>query len=629
MQRTNGWWIAAGWVVLIGASSAHGQWSGAQLLNLPPENGQGAIKKPDVCRAAAGGFHVVYRHHLNSGTVPMKYRRYLNGTLQPMVTAAVAPDYAWDEFICESGTGEIHISWEDWYAAANVGWTKSTNGGASFLPYSRITNFTASAKAPRIAPVGAANSSEIMLVVADPATKLIQSSRYNGSTWSPVTSTGFGYGTEYQIFGICRSPLDGSVYAGSNSSSGTYSLLRYTGYWSSTDVQTTGFYARQAVAVNEGGQVMVCWERDSGWYARLYTPTQSWGPILVVGSGGFGSVVAIPGTTSFYTAYSAGDSPSRIRGKTYANGSWGSEEVISVGLPDAQSLDPRVAVGTDGSMLCCWEYWPSGANAQAWYSVRQAPAAQPRGTIAGVVRDQNGAGVPGVGVMTSSGAAASTGSDGAYAISSPVGTFSATALKEDYTTQTVGNVAVAQNQTTTVNFVINAQPSASVASFVVIASTTQNLLQWINPWSTQYAGTRIVYRTDAFPTSATDGTLVVDVPAAPGSSRMFTHTGLTNGVTCYYAAFAYAQGGSRFYAPGVNAAATPAVRPDFDRDGDVDQSDFGLMQSCFSGAFIRQDEPNCAPARLDSDTDVDQDDLTALMGCYHGAGVYAPPNCSN
>jgi len=67
---------------------------------------------------------------------------------------------------------------------------------------------------------------------------------------------------------------------------------------------------------------------------------------------------------------------------------------------------------------------------------------------------------------------------------------------------------------------------------------------------------------------------------------------------------------------------------DLDSDGDVDQSDFGLLQACLSGVGIDAG-PNCDAATLDIDGDVDREDVTVFLGCMTGAGVPADPDCLN
>jgi hypothetical protein len=80
-------------------------------------------------------------------------------------------------------------------------------------------------------------------------------------------------------------------------------------------------------------------------------------------------------------------------------------------------------------------------------------------------------------------------------------------------------------------------------------------------------------------------------------------------------------------------AVTPAppatVRPDLDHDGDVDQADFGLFQSCMSAPGQSVTGTACAVADLDADSDVDQDDFGVFQYCLTGAKVSADPNCAN
>lgn len=73
-----------------------------------------------------------------------------------------------------------------------------------------------------------------------------------------------------------------------------------------------------------------------------------------------------------------------------------------------------------------------------------------------------------------------------------------------------------------------------------------------------------------------------------------------------------------------------AITPtDFDRDGDVDMTDFGHFQACLSGPLVPQTDPDCTGARLDSDADVDQADTIRFLQCLTGAGFPADPDCAN
>ncbi len=74
---------------------------------------------------------------------------------------------------------------------------------------------------------------------------------------------------------------------------------------------------------------------------------------------------------------------------------------------------------------------------------------------------------------------------------------------------------------------------------------------------------------------------------------------------------------------------SPIYAPiDFDRDGDVDISDYGKFQVCYTGNGIAQTSPACLPARLDADDDVDVTDLNLLLQCMQGAGVQVAYDCA-
>ena len=81
-------------------------------------------------------------------------------------------------------------------------------------------------------------------------------------------------------------------------------------------------------------------------------------------------------------------------------------------------------------------------------------------------------------------------------------------------------------------------------------------LAWTNPTA---EGVRIVirFRTDGqYPQSPADGLPVTSETAGGGASGAFTHSGLVNGTTCRYAAFAIDEFGNS--SPAAQAEATPA-----------------------------------------------------------------------
>lgn len=80
---------------------------------------------------------------------------------------------------------------------------------------------------------------------------------------------------------------------------------------------------------------------------------------------------------------------------------------------------------------------------------------------------------------------------------------------------------------------------------------------------------------------------------------------------------------------GVNPQGCPTlVRPDLDRDGDVDETDFAAFLSCRSGPAIPHSAtPTCTAADLDIDTDVDSDDFGIFQRCFSGANVPSVVDC--
>jgi hypothetical protein len=84
---------------------------------------------------------------------------------------------------------------------------------------------------------------------------------------------------------------------------------------------------------------------------------------------------------------------------------------------------------------------------------------------------------------------------------------------------------------------------------------------------------------------------------------------------------------SASYPSALSATVTSTVTPDFDTDGDVDQSDYSHLDSCMTGPHITQGEPSCQDAKLDADDDVDQSDFGILQRCYSGNEGVASEDC--
>lgn len=105
-------------------------------------------------------------------------------------------------------------------------------------------------------------------------------------------------------------------------------------------------------------------------------------------------------------------------------------------------------------------------------------------------------------------------------------------------------------------------PPQPVAGFVAAASDQTVYLSWTNPGDFDFAFTKVVCRTDRYPVSPSDGLVVCQVSTAPGSPSSYIHRQLTNGLTYYYAAFAFDT--SSNWSASVCASATPYVLSCFD-----------------------------------------------------------------
>jgi len=66
---------------------------------------------------------------------------------------------------------------------------------------------------------------------------------------------------------------------------------------------------------------------------------------------------------------------------------------------------------------------------------------------------------------------------------------------------------------------------------------------------------------------------------------------------------------------------------DFDGDDDVDQSDFGHIQECLTGAGFAQYDVHCLDTDLDGDEDVDESDISVFRECKSGSGIRPDPLC--
>ncbi|GMU22260.1 MAG: hypothetical protein AMXMBFR13_23480 [Phycisphaerae bacterium] len=446
--------------------------------------------------------------------------------------------------------------------------------------------------------------------------------------------------------------------------------------------QDSALSAWPRVAIDQGGNFHVVWVSDGKHiYYRRLAASGTWGPRTEIHHtstrGGLGDIAVSPdnvvhvvlqedsgdggweikhrsltgttwspatnlsnrlGATDDISASIVADASNRlfVVWHDYANvffssrlapgGAWSAAQPIVTGRYSA--TDPDLAITGGHVSHVVWQSRPTQAdNWNIYWSNQPNPLPGPQGTLTGVVLDQYGQPVAEavVSVGPSTGV---TSPNGTYAFLVSPGTYTATARKAFFTEHAVPNVTIVENQTTTVNFSIASLGPSPVVSFNATPGNTFNSLSWQNPSSGQFAGTRIRFRTDVFPSDPEDGVLVGDFAGAPGSMGNFTHANLTNGTNYHYAAFAYDGNAARNYAGATTALATPHGPADYDRDGDVDQSDFGHFQACLTGPSVPQYDPACADTKFDEDVDVDTDDMAVFLGCMTGPGAMADPHCS-
>jgi hypothetical protein len=146
-------------------------------------------------------------------------------------------------------------------------------------------------------------------------------------------------------------------------------------------------------------------------------------------------------------------------------------------------------------------------------------------------------------------------------------------------------------------------------------------LSWTNSTSPDVGRAIVRYSTTAMPASATEGTSLFDAAVGAGSSTQVVHEGPRSGDTYYYAVFACDLDGNYSAASTTSARLVPG---DADSDDDVDQTDYGWFQTCFSGEGVKY-ESGCNAADLDFDLDVDRQDFVIFERCLGGANQ--TPGC--
>lgn len=91
---------------------------------------------------------------------------------------------------------------------------------------------------------------------------------------------------------------------------------------------------------------------------------------------------------------------------------------------------------------------------------------------------------------------------------------------------------------------VDSTPPGDITQFAASGGNGQIVLSWLNPSDSDFAGVRIRYRTDHFPTDINDGTPFGDISGEPEAEMRVTHSNLSEGVTYYYLASSYDDSGN-------------------------------------------------------------------------------------
>ncbi len=98
-----------------------------------------------------------------------------------------------------------------------------------------------------------------------------------------------------------------------------------------------------------------------------------------------------------------------------------------------------------------------------------------------------------------------------------------------------GSYAAAMNAAATPEDTTAPSP---VASFAATSGDEEVLLSWTNPPDGDFARTIVMYSTAGYPADTLSGTALGSFEGAPGADTSYMHSGLSNGLTYYYSAFA-------------------------------------------------------------------------------------------
>ncbi|HOQ84889.1 MAG TPA: carboxypeptidase-like regulatory domain-containing protein [Phycisphaerae bacterium] len=626
MRLTMRWLTITSW--LLSTAAALGWEAPVNLSNQP--SGHRAFG-PKIAADPTGRLHLLWAGGVDPTPNWRVYYQEYNGATWSSPVALSGPNATRPD-VAVDGNGIVHLVYEE-AAERNIWYRKKAAGGSWTSPL----NLRSGGRS--IAPSISVNATGDRVVVAWHEDGQVGGewdifvNIYEAGAWSGVTNIS----SNASLSSYPKTAIDsaGNIHVGWSDGHVLYRKRDVNGNWSAISKihNNTTRCNMNHLHASADGMVHAVYSVDDGtgweiWYR--HTDGFNWSTAVNVSNhpGTSDDIDARIHSNALGELFTVWHDYSNIFFSRAASrtSAWSARETIAANKYLATA--PDVIIDSMMNARVVWQSRPAQAdNWNIYHSMKSVGTPGPTGTLAGEVRDQ--AGVPLAGATVSTGnAAGTTDASGRFSFLVPVGTYTVTATKPYYTSQTLAGVTINQNQTTTRNFQLDAIGPGPVTDLTIVQDNQRNVLSWINPTAAQFVGTRIVARSDGvYPTGPQDGTLVGDVPGAPGGPGTITHTGLVNGTTYLYAAFAYSETTTRAYAPGELIAGTPAGPGDLDRDGDVDQSDWGWFQLCLTGPFIPQTDADCERAKMDADDDVDSDDVTLFLDCVSGPDREADPDC--